>query len=273
MCLILFAYKRHPQYALILAANRDEFYARPTEPLAYWQDHPKILAGRDLQAMGTWMGITKGGRLAAVTNYREPGIHKHDALSRGALVYEFLNGTLSPADYLKTVEAQADQYNGFNLLVGDPTELRYYSNRSRKPSNLAPGIYGLSNHLLDTGWPKILRGKKQLATLIEKGGAINPEKTYRLLTDQKVAPTDQLPDTGVGLEWETILAPIFISSPTYGTRSSSILLIDYSGHILLSERTWQPNSTEPMLLDEKTFTLTLPESMRANPSTDKPQLQ
>lgn len=261
MCLILFAYKQHPKYAFILAANRDEFYARPTAPLAYWQDHPKILAGRDLQAMGTWMGITKQGRLAAVTNYREPGPHKQDALSRGALVSGFLKGADSPETYIKTTDSQADRYNGFNLLVGDTTQLCCYSNRSRKWVILEPGIHGLSNHLLDTAWPKILRGKQQLAALVEKGGAITMEMACRILTDRQSASPDQLPDTGVGLEWETILAPIFISSPTYGTRSSTLLLMDYDGHIQLNEHTWQPNQREPKLLGEKTYALTLPESV------------
>lgn len=269
MCLILFAYKRHPKYALILAANRDEFYVRPTAPLAYWQDHPKVLAGRDLQAMGTWMGITVEGRLSAVTNYREPGPQRQDALSRGALVSGYLKGAMSPEDYMKTVESQAHRYNGFNLLVGDTRQLCYYSNRSRKPANLEPGIYGLSNHLLDTAWPKILRGKQQLAALVETGDTITHEKVCRLLTDRETAPAAQLPDTGVGLEWETLLAPIFISSPTYGTRSSSLLLIDYNGHIKMSEHTWQPNQSEPKVQDEKLFTLTLPDSVAPLPGAER----
>jgi uncharacterized protein with NRDE domain len=257
MCLILFAYKHHPKYRLVLAANRDEFYARPTAPLAYWQDHPQVLAGRDLQGKGTWMGVTKEGRVAAITNYREPGIQKSDAPSRGRLVTDFLTTTLSPTDYLRSIRAQTDQYNGFNLLVGNPAELHYHSNRGGTTAPLRPGIYGLSNHLLDTDWPKVRRGKQQLAELALTGDDICIEKLHQVLQNQEKVAADQLPDSGVGSKWEALLAPLFITSPVYGTRSSSVLLMDDNGKVCFSECTWQAGRSTPHLQEKKHFNFTL----------------
>jgi uncharacterized protein with NRDE domain len=161
MCLILFAYQIHPRYRLVLGANRDEFYARPTAPLDFWQDHPQVLAGRDLEQHGTWMGVTRNGRWAAVTNYRDLRIMKTDAHSRGHLVADFLLSHVPPHAYMRQIATKADQYNGFNLIVGDSAELVYFSNRERKIRLLGPGLYGLSNHLLDTAWPKVARGKEK----------------------------------------------------------------------------------------------------------------
>jgi len=163
MCLILFAYQHHPKYPLIVAANRDEYYARPSAPAQYWSDHPHVLAGRDLKELGTWMGITAQGRFAALTNYRDPQRHSTDALSRGHLVADFLCNQQSSHEYLKKIAKQSKQYNGFNLLVGDQKSLWYYSNQQGDIQPIAPGVHGLCNHLLNTPWPKLEQGRQQLS--------------------------------------------------------------------------------------------------------------
>lgn len=257
MCLILFAHHHHPHYQLVLAANRDEFYDRPTAYLDYWPDHPQVLAGRDLKGMGTWMGITRAGRFAALTNYREPGVQIANAPSRGSLVADFLTATTSPTDYLEQVHARADQYNGFNLLVGDPSGLHYYSSRFKKSTHLPPGIYGLSNRVLDTDWPKVRRGKRRLTALSTHAGERMVDQLENLLQNQQGVAQDQLPDTGVGLAWERLLAPIFITSPNYGTRCSSILLIDDNGTVQFHERTWQTSRKRPRLLESRRFRFTI----------------
>jgi uncharacterized protein with NRDE domain len=241
LCLILFAYKVHPRYRLVLGANRDEFYVRPTAPLDFWQDYPEILAGRDLEQLGTWMGVTRSGRLAAVTNFRDPAALRSDAHSRGRLVTDFLTGRMPPDDYLSRIEKEADRYNGFNLIIGDASGLFYFSKFEKIIRQLGPGIYGLSNHLLDTPWPKVAFGKKQLGQLLRGNGEINTEALLKLLEHQIGVPDAELPATGVGLEWERILSPIFITSPDYGTRSSSVLTIDIEGRIRFTERTWKPD--------------------------------
>jgi len=159
MCLIVFAYNVHPSYRLVLAANRDEFYERPSSSADFWKDYPQVLAGRDLKEGGTWLGITKSGKYAAVTNYRDPSSLKSDSLSRGRLVSSYLTGNQNPDKYLKNISSQVDKYDGFNLLLGDDNNLFVFSSRSDM-QKLKPGIYGLSNHLLDTNWPKVARSKK-----------------------------------------------------------------------------------------------------------------
>jgi uncharacterized protein with NRDE domain len=242
MCLILFAYEAHTKYRLVVAANRDEFYARPTARAQFWPNAPDVLAGRDLTHGGTWLGVTRGGRFAAVTNYREPRAAVPDAPSRGHLVGEFLNGTDSPGEYLARVAANASRFNGFNLLAGDAASLYYYSNRSGAPRRLAPGIYGLSNHLLDTPWPKVEAGKGALAALVS--GAAGPEREalFRLLSDRERAEDSRLPDTGVGVEMERTLSPLFIRSQGYGTRSSTVLLAGRDGRIEFVERSFDPGT-------------------------------
>ena len=239
MCLILFAYEIDRDYPLILGANRDEFYERPTAPLAWWEDFPTILAGRDLRGGGTWMGITKTGRWAGITNFRDPAGLKPSAPSRGALVTDFLCGRESPEKYLEHLHRNADIYNGFNLIVGDPTGLFYYSNYQHRIHRLSPGIYGLSNRFIDSPWPKVERGKAGLSALI-KDGQLDDPSIFTLLSDQWHPPDHLLPHTGVGMEWERILSPLFIQSENYGTRSSSVLLMDKSGRVQFSERTFEP---------------------------------
>jgi uncharacterized protein with NRDE domain len=228
----------HPDYPLILAANRDEFYNRPTAPLDWWTDHPDVLAGRDLKGNGTWLGVTRSGCIAAITNYREPSARMEKAPSRGLLIRDFLTGNASPQHYLKAVSKMSQAYNGFNLIAGDPSGLYYYSNRAARIRQLQPGIYGISNHLIDTAWPKIQRGKHLLQGQLIGREKINIEKIWEILADRDQPPDDELPDTGVGLHWERILSPLFISSPDYGTRSSSVVLIDKSGRLTIQERTF-----------------------------------
>ena len=225
----------HSRYPLIVAANRDEFYERPSAPVSFWSDMPAVLAGRDLTGGGTWFGITRNGRIAAVTNYRDPASHKHDVPSRGWLVRDFLTWQGKPAAYLKDVARRADQYNGFNLILGDMTRLYYFSHRGRL-IELSEGLYGLSNHLLDTPWPKVEKGKADLGRLLSGTENPLPEDIFNILSDQSRPDDDLLTDTGVGLEWERILSSIFITSPVYGTRSSTVLMIDRKGHVMLAER-------------------------------------
>lgn len=246
MCLILLAYAAHPMHRLIVLANRDEYYSRPTAPLDFWQDHPQVLAGRDLEHHGTWMGVTRTGRLAAITNYRAPHLLKNDAPSRGHLVSGFLLSDEPPAQYLRRIDAKADAYNGFNLIVGDSADLFYYSNMEGTIRKLVPGIYGLSNHLLDTPWPKVLNAKQALAALINGGRETSPEAFLKVLQSRAIAADAHLPDTGVGAAWERMLSPAFISSPTYGTRSSTLLRIDSDGRLSFTERTWVPAQSEPL---------------------------
>ena len=241
MCLILFSYAKQPGYRLILVANRDEFYDRPTRPLAAWQDTPNIYGGRDMQGNGTWLGISRCGRIAALTNYRDPAAQNPQAPSRGLLVSHFLENTTAPDSYLERVRKTGHRYNGFNLLVGDRKGLWYYSNRGDGIEHLRPGLYGLSNHLINTEWPKIVRGKKRLKKILTQEGNLGIEGLFGVLSDRALAPDDQLPNTGVGLEWERLLSPLFIASGNYGTRSSSVLLITDSGEVTFEERSFEPN--------------------------------
>ncbi len=242
MCLLIFAFKTHPTYKLILAANRDEYYDRPTAPAGFWDEAPYLLAGKDLRAGGTWFGITKTGKMAALTNYRDPASIKENAPSRGEIVSNYLLGQDGPDAYLKKLSKKADAYNGFNLVLGERERLIWYSNRNREPHSLSPGIYGLSNHLLDTPWPKVSQSKDALASQISGGKEPSPEALFRILRDRTVPEDDRLPSTGVDLKWERILSPIFIESPSYGTRSSTLLFIDHHNHVAFFERTSSPRS-------------------------------
>ncbi len=240
MCIILFAYKVDPARPLILLANRDEYYGRPTARAAFWEDHPEVFAGRDLVRGGTWLGITNGGRFAAVTNFRQPSAPKGD-ISRGELVREFLTGDDLPTDFLAGLNTRSGRFSGFNLLVGEfsdrSVEIGYYSNREGDPRILEPGIYGLSNHLLDTPWPKVSVGKSRLAALIESGAG-NADNYFELLGDKETAADELLPDTGIGYEKEKLLSAIFIETPVYGTRSSSVVVAESDLTLSLSERTF-----------------------------------
>lgn len=238
MCIILFAYHKHPQYKLIVAANRDEFYSRPTAPAGFWQERPGLLAGRDEEQGGTWMGITTHGRFATLTNYRDPARTLNSAVSRGELVSGFLSGKQTPEAYLKDVDNRAKAYNGFNLLVGTVgtgDSLWYYSNQSRQISQVESGISGLSNHLLNTPWPKVVRGRDRLREAVS-APEFEQELLWQLLSDRERPADGRLPQTGVSLELERILSSVFIESPGYGTRASTILLVGYDGQVQFAEK-------------------------------------
>jgi uncharacterized protein with NRDE domain len=226
MCLVLFAYKVHPIYKLIVAANRDEFYQRPTAPVHYWEDDPEILAGRDLEKLGTWMGVTKSGRFAALTNYRDPKEVTEGKRSRGELVANALQYKGDINGYMQSLVSHNDWYPGYNLLAGDGDELYYYSNVGQELIKVAPGIYGVSNHLLNSDWPKVQTGKEGLAAILNSDQEDYVESLLTLLQKADQAPDEKLPQTGVSLEWERMLSPMFIKSEGYGTRSSTLLLMD-----------------------------------------------
>ncbi len=242
MCLILLAVKSHPEYKLVVAANRDEYYERPTAAAAFWADNPGICAGKDLRSGGTWLGITRKGRIAALTNYRDPASIKANSPSRGNLVRNYLSGCKNPVDFLAWLGKNAGRYNGFNLIIGDKDDLYWYSNRGKEKRRLTVGIYGLSNHLLDTPWPKVTRGKEAFRKLLSSKKDFTPDALFTLLADQTIPNDKNLPDTGVGLEWERMLSPIFITSDIYGTRSSTLIMLDKKNYVTFMERTFNPAS-------------------------------
>ena len=253
MCLIAFAYNVHPFYRLILAANRDEFYERPSALADFWEDYPHVLSGRDLKNKGTWLGITKYGKFAAVTNYRNPSTFRSDAPSRGGLVRRYLTGNQKPDNYLKKIALQGDKYNGFNLLLGDYNDLFVFSNRGKK-QKLKAGIYGLSNHLLNSLWPKVTRSRKMLKAALDKKGSDLEEALFSMLFDRHIPPDKKLPKTGIGLEWERLLSPIFIESPIYGTRSSTILLIGKNKRVKFVEKVFD-GQKDPWITSRFSFKL------------------
>ncbi|MEN9479502.1 MAG: hypothetical protein RLZZ298_897 [Pseudomonadota bacterium] len=236
MCLILVAWRAHPAFPLVVAANRDEFYARPTAFATRWPDAPKVIGGRDLEAGGTWLGVIEQGRFAAVTNVREPGVAKGE-LSRGELTRNFLESRQSPADYLATLDYAA--YSGFNLLLSDGASLHYASNRGPQIQSLTPGIYGLSNHLLDSPWPKLISARQRFAEALSCLPA--SQRFFDILRDDEIVPDEQLPDTGVPLEWERRLSAIFVRSQDYGTRASTLVTVNAEKSLFFEERSFGPN--------------------------------
>ncbi|ALM83327.1 NRDE family protein [Bordetella sp. N] len=278
MCLAVLALHELPHLPVLIAANRDEYHARPTAPAAPWDDGSDIVAGRDLKSGGTWMGMTRGGRYALVTNFRDPMRVLPDAPSRGDLVGDFLRGDETPATYAARVDAVGERYNGYNLIVGDLSGAWYCSNRGAPARALPPGIYALSNHLLDTPWPKLARTKAAFTRLLREGSREDAERLLRqrtppdaerllhggsladaerwpqefapldieglllALADRSVAPDAELPDTGIGLDRERFLSSPFIVDPVYGTRSSSVMALS-AQHCLLHERRFAPDGT------------------------------
>ncbi|MEP1034258.1 NRDE family protein [Ekhidna sp.] len=235
MCLITFAYKAHPKYKFILAANRDEFYARPTAPVDWWKDHPEILGGRDLQALGTWMAIHKNGRFAAVTNYRDIKNIKDEAQSRGDLPVNFLLSDQTSENYAKDVYQAGSNYNGFNLLLL-ARELVHVSNYDNVINTLEPGIFGLSNALLDTPWPKVTRAKRAFSELIQTD--FTNEVLIEMMQDDTIAPDNHLPETGLDYDREKALSAICIRTPEYGTCCSTAVTIDHEGNVAFMEKNY-----------------------------------
>lgn len=235
MCLAVVALDRHQRYGLVVAANRDEFHARPTAPAAWWDD--SLLAGRDLEAGGTWLGVTRAGRFALLTNVREPHRVDRGAPSRGALVPEVLRDAAPVHDALARVRDRGARHNGFNLLAGDSGEAAWTSNRADGVVALAAGVHGLSNALLDAPWPKVLRIEAAVSAWLATGGD-DPEPLFGALGDRRLADDAELPSTGVPLEWERVLSAPFIVSERYGTRSSTVVTVDRGGHVRFVERSF-----------------------------------
>ncbi|MFZ9980961.1 MAG: NRDE family protein [Cyclobacteriaceae bacterium] len=256
MCLIFFALNQHPKYALILAANRDEFYNRPAAPAGFWEKRADILAGRDLQdktgaLSGTWLGITKSGRIAMITNYRDFKNIKTNAPSRGPLVTNYLSGTETAEAYLESISKEAQHYNGFNLLAGTIRELRYYSNYENGIRTLTSGIFGISNHLLDTPWPKLIAGKRAFTEIINNKTDFETTDFLEMMADKTIFSDEKLPDTGAGIKRERMLSPAFIESEDYGTRCTTVILVTNDGDVSFVEKSYKPET------GIKTFTFTL----------------
>ena len=249
MCLIFLSLNNHPTYKLIIAANRDEFYERKTAAAEFWEDHPEVLGGRDLEAKGTWMGMTRKGKISLLTNYRDPKNINPSGPSRGRLVSDYLETDMSANDYLKKIEVDGSQYNGFNLLAGTVNDLWYFSNYTKGIFMMERGLHGLSNHLLDTPWPKVLWGKEKIQTILQKP-VIHPEMLFDFLYDDQRAPDDKLPDTGIGMERERTLSSMFIKSPNYGSRCSTAVLVDQQNNVQFAERVYDLTTFE---FSTKTF--------------------
>ncbi|MEJ8568054.1 NRDE family protein [Elongatibacter sediminis] len=252
MCLILFAWRTHPRYRLVLAANRDEFHARPTAAAQFWDDHPGLLAGRDLQAGGTWLGVTGSGRFAAITNYREPRQPEPPpARSRGHLVRDVLIARAAPSACADRVAASGQAYGGFSLLLGDADELVCVSNRAPAPVAVSAGVHALSNHLIDTDWPKVRRGRERLSAALE-AERIDPDALLELLAHDRPIAGEEPPGFDPRLDPERLSRLLFIRSPEYGTRSSSVVLIDHEGRLEFVERQYGP---EGGTIDTRRFSL------------------
>jgi uncharacterized protein with NRDE domain len=252
MCVIALAWNAHPRWRLLLAGNRDEFHARPSAVLARWPNST-ITAGRDLEAGGTWLGVTAGGRCSVVTNVRNP-LDPQQGLSRGLLVTDFLQGSDDAGSHASRLQAVALDYRPFNLLVFDATQAFHIGNRpAPKSQALSPGVHGLSNAELDTPWPKTRRLCESMQRWLDvdsqatdnhasnDAAAADFATLFAALADERIAPDAALPDTGVGLERERWLSSAFIRSDAYGTRASTVVAIDHDGHGVIIERRFGPN--------------------------------
>lgn len=253
MCLVSFLWKQHEDHPLIVLANRDEFWDRPTAAAHWWEDHPDIWGGRDLQAGGTWMAMHKThGRFAWITNYREPIDPSISSPSRGELIPKFLLSQAPITTFTAWIQTHGKDYQGFNLIYGDSKALWYFSNRLAEPiaQQLAPGLYGLSNHLLDTPWPKVQIANAQLLAS-SKHKQIDAIQMLNALTDKEKAEDERVPHTGVPFEMEKQLSPVFIDIPSvrYGTRVSTVLLMDKSFQLNAWEKTWQNLSIQHQQID------------------------
>jgi uncharacterized protein with NRDE domain len=259
VCLIALGIDAHPRYPLILAANRDEFYSRPSATAAPWDDVPHLVAGRDLREGGTWLGATRGGRWAAVTNVRDAAPPPPSALSRGHLVAHYLSEAFSPDEYVRDLGGRAHLYSGFNLLVGDVSSVVWCANRAAGENpegpgtddevawsvrSLAPGIYGMSNHLLDTPWPKVVRIKAELTRITASAGELTSDQLLDILLDRTFAAEHELPDTGLDPGLERAVSAAFIATPEYGTRSSTAILRSGNGSMSFVERSYSDDGRQ-----------------------------
>ncbi|MFD1065809.1 NRDE family protein [Oceanobacillus locisalsi] len=238
MCLITFAYQAHPKYKFILLSNRDEFYQRPTLPASFWEDKPDILGGRDLLQSGTWLAVSKQGKFAAVTNFRDPSVPDAKKFSRGELPVDFLLQNNGNEAFSHQLSKNRHNYAGYNLLFGDKDSLYHYNNVYNQIIQIEPGIHGLSNDTLNTAWPKVERSKSGLADYLQTHTDVHTEDLWSLLEDKTQADDKHLPQTGVDKDLEKALSSIFIDTPDYGTRASTILCIDYHHNLTFIERTY-----------------------------------
>lgn len=243
MCVLFIAWQVHPRYRLIVAGNRDEHRARPTAALARWAERADVVGGRDLVAGGSWLAASRSGRFAAVTNFRELPLSPRPR-SRGILVSDFVCGEESPADFASRLSLAAQDYAGTNLFVADAKELWHWSNRGAVTSALKPGLYGLSNGMLADDWPKMRRGREALAKLVSASdNVVDNLALFALLGDRTLGDDHELPNTGVGRELERTLSPIFIAGSEYGTRASTVLLIEHTGGVRMLEKSWGPGGS------------------------------
>lgn len=240
MCIAYLSLGVNPHWPVFIAANRDEYHARAALPARPWPDAPHVLAGRDLSAGGTWLGLSHGRRWALLTNFRDPDAQRTGLASRGELVSGFLLGDMGAEDYTKSVYSKARQYNGFNLIVGQGLYAWYVGNHAActGPVALGPGRYVLSNHALDTPWPKAERLRSHLERLVPQNGELDLEPVYEALRDGVRSDDKSLPRTGVPLQVERMLSSVFIVSPGYGTRCSTIFALDAQGKGVFSETSY-----------------------------------
>jgi uncharacterized protein with NRDE domain len=241
MCVAFLALNEHPDYELIIAANRDEFYNRPTKGSSFWSSPFGLLAGKDLQSGGTWFGIDRTGKWSLVTNYRDPSMHREDAASRGKLVLDYFYAGITGDAYIRALATQRHQYNPFNLLVGDLAQACYLSGSNGQTKRMNQGIYGLSNAVLDTPWPKVIRGKYMMENALNTSSSGVRERLFEVLADDTKAADTELPSTGVDLKIERLVSSIFIASKSYGTRASTVLLIDKAAYVYWEERQFGEN--------------------------------
>jgi uncharacterized protein with NRDE domain len=253
MCLILFSFRAHRHFPLVVAANRDEHYSRPAAPAAFWDDLPEIYGGRDLEKGGTWMALHGDGRFAAITNYREGVPGPAAPRSRGELVSGFLAGTSTAEDFFRQAASRNNEYNPYSMIAGDLESLHFHSNRIAQPQTIAPGVHGLSNHLLNTPWPKVTTGIAALSSTTEfdDPDAISSVMFPLLLSDQP-APDLQLPDTGITRQREKELSPPFIRGEHYGTRTSTVVLVNTTGDVFFHEKRFGPGGV-PASEDARAF--------------------
>jgi len=249
MCLILFSLGQSDDLPLVVIANRDEFYARPTRAAHWWEDHPDTFGGRDQQAQGTWMGVNRQGRFAAVTNVREPGSKQPASRSRGDLTREFLTGSESPQSFLERIEVRQEDFAGFNLLIGDRENLLAFSNRQPGVRKLSPGIYGISNGYFDESWPKLSSGKIALEQGLEQ--KVDDRSLIQIMESEQTAIDALLPSTGVSLEKERFLSSRFIKSPDYGTRTTSLVKFSNKNAISFTEQSFDPETGNKTFVHEE----------------------